>query len=435
MNITDTVKYIGVNDYKLDLFEGQYAVPNGMAYNSYVIIDEKLVVMDSVDAHFTYEWFGKIDESLGGKAPDYLVVQHMEPDHSGSLFKFATKYPKTKIVGSAMAFNMMKNFFGDDFEERAIVVGDGDILELGERQLKFVTAPMVHWPEVIMTYDDKDKILFTADAFGKFGTLDVEEDWTKEARRYYIGIVGKYGQQVQAVLDKVKNYEIERICPLHGPVLTENVGYYMGLYDTWSRYEAEEDGVLIAYTSVYGNTKNAVYKLAELLEKKGQKVAVYDLARCDWSEAVSEAFRYSKLVLATTTYSGEIFPFMKQYIDHLVERNYSNRFVGMIENGSWAPTAVKIMREMLKDSKSLTYAKTPVKILSALNEENQKELEALAEELCTEPVAREDKQEDVTNKKKYVCKLCGYVHEADELEPDFACPLCKRPASDFEEMK
>ena len=434
MNISNSVKYIGVNDYKLDMFEGQYAVPNGMAYNSYAIIDEKLVIMDSVDARFTYEWFGRIDEALGGKEPDYLVVQHMEPDHSGSLFKFATKYPKTKIVASDMAFNMMKNFFGDNFEERVIIVDDGDVLDLGERQLKFVTAPMVHWPEVIMTYDNKDKILFTADAFGKFGTLDTLEEWKDEARRYYIGIVGKYGMQVQAVLKKIENLEIEKICPLHGPVITENVSYYIDLYNTWSSYKAEEEGVLIAYTSVYGNTKNAAYKLMELLEERGQKVVVYDLARDDWSKAVSEAFRYSKLVLATTTYSGEIFPFMKQFIDHLVERNYSNRFVGMIENGSWAPVAAKIMKEMLKACNNLTFAKSSVKILSAISEENLKELEALSNELCGEVSVCESKEE-VSAKKKYVCKLCGYVHEADELDPDFTCPLCKRPASDFEEVK
>ena len=434
MNISNSVKYIGVNDYKLDMFEGQYAVPNGMVYNSYAIIDEKLAIMDSVDARFTYEWFGRIDEALGGKEPDYLVVQHMEPDHSGSLFKFGTKYPNTKIVASAMAFNMMKNFFGDNFEERVIVVDDGDTLDLGGRQLTFVTAPMVHWPEVIMTYDNKDKILFTADAFGKFGTLDTLEEWKDEARRYYIGIVGKYGMQVQAVLKKAENLDIEKICPLHGPVITENVSYYIDLYNTWSSYKAEEDGVLIAYTSVYGNTKTAAYKLMELIERRGQKVAIYDLARDDWSKAVSEAFRYSKLVLATTTYSGEIFPFMKQFIDHLVERNYSNRFVGMIENGSWAPVADKIMKEMLKDSKNLTFAKSSVKILSAVSEENLKELEALADELCGEVGVCESKEE-VSAKKKYVCKLCGYVHEADELDPDFTCPLCKRPASDFEEAK
>ena len=434
MNISNSVKYIGVNDYKLDMFEGQYAVPNGMAYNSYAIIDEKLAIMDSVDARFTYEWFGRIDEALGGKEPDYLLVQHMEPDHSGSLFKFATKYPNTKIVASAMAFNMMKNFFGDNFEERAIVVDDGDVLDLGERKLMFITAPMVHWPEVIVTYDNKDKILFTADAFGKFGTLDTLEEWKDEARRYYIGIVGKYGMQVQAVLKKAENLDIEKICPLHGPVITENVSYYIDLYNTWSSYKAEEDGVLIAYTSVYGNTKTAAYKLMELIERRGQKVAIYDLARDDWSKAVSEAFRYSKLVLATTTYSGEIFPFMKQFIDHLVERNYSNRFVGMIENGSWAPVAAKIMKEMLKDCKNLTFAKSSVKILSAISEENLKGLEALADELCGEVGVCESKEE-VSAKKKYVCKLCGYVHEADELDPDFTCPLCKRPASDFEEVK
>ena len=434
MTITNDIKYIGVNDHQVDLFEGQYVVPNGMAYNSYAIIDEKLAIMDSVDTHFTYEWFGKIDEALGGKAPDYLVVQHMEPDHSGSLFKFANKYPETKIVASTMAFKMMKNFFGDDFADRAIVVGDGDTLDLGERQLTFITAPMVHWPEVIMTYDNKDKILFTADAFGKFGALDVEGDWKDEARRYYIGIVGKYGMQVQAVLKKAKEFDIEKICPLHGPVLTENLGYYIDLYNTWSSYEAEEEGVVIAYTSVYGNTKNAVFKLSEMLEQRGKKVEVYDLARCDWSNAVAEAFRYSKLVLATTTYSGEIFPFMKQYIDHLVERNYNNRFVGFIENGSWAPVAARIMKEMLQNSKKITYANTTVKLLSSLSEENILQLHALADELCGVVVA-EKTIEESSSKKKFACKVCGYVHEADELDPDFTCPLCRRPASDFEEVK
>ena len=435
MNISNTVKYVGVNDYKIDMFEGQYAVPNGMAYNSYVIIDEKLAVMDSVDAHFTYEWFGKIDEALEGRSPDYLVVQHMEPDHSGSLFRFAAKYAETTIVASSKAFDMMTNFFGENFKERAIVVNDGDVLDLGERQLRFITAPMVHWPEVIMTYDNKDKILFSADAFGKFGTLDsVDEDWIDEARRYYIGIVGKYGVQVQDVLKKLDGVDIEKICSLHGPALTENVGRYIDLYDKWSRYEAEEDGIMIAYTSVYGNTKEAVYKLAEALKKRGKTVAVYDLARSDWSKAVSEAFRYSKLVLATTTYNGEIFPFMKQYIDHLKERNYKNRFVGLIENGSWAPAAAMVMKDMLKGCENLTYANTTVKIMSSLDDENLRQIEALADELCGKIIMPEV-AEEASTKKKFVCKLCGYVHEADELDPDFTCPLCRRPATDFEEMK
>ena len=436
MIISNTIKYIGVNDYKIDMFEGQYVVPNGMAYNSYVILDEKIAIMDSVDANFTYEWFGKIDEALAGKSPDYLIVQHMEPDHSGSLFKFATKYPDTKIVASSKAFTMMKNFYGEGFENRAVVVGDGDSLDLGNRKLTFITAPMVHWPEVIMTYDEQDKVLFTADAFGKFGTLDIDDvDWSEEARRYYIGIVGKYGAQVQTVLKKAKDLEIEKVCPLHGPVLVNNLKYYFDLYEKWSSYEAEEEGIVIAYTSVYGNTKKAVYKLAELLKVRGKTVAVYDLARCDWSKAVSEAFRYSKLVLATTTYNGEIFPFMKQYIDHLTERNFGNRFVGVIENGSWAPTAARIMKKMLENSKNITYANSEVKILSSLNEGNIKQLELLADELCGEVIGTNVTDEEPSSKKKFVCKLCGYVHEADELEEDFTCPLCKRPASEFEEMK
>ena len=435
MNISNTVKYVGVNDYKIDMFEGQYIVPTGMAYNSYVIIDEKLAVMDSVDAHFTYEWFGKIDEALEGRSPDYLVVQHMEPDHSGSLFRFAAKYPETTIVASSKAFDMMTNFFGENFKDRAIVVNDGDVLDLGERQLRFITAPMVHWPEVIMTYDNKDKILFSADAFGKFGTLDsIDEDWVSEARRYYIGIVGKYGMQVQDVLKKLDGLDIEKICSLHGPALTENVGRYIDLYDKWSRYEAEEDGIMIAYTSVYGNTKEAVYKLAEALKERGKTVAIYDLARSDWSKAVSEAFRYNKLVLATTTYNGEIFPFMKQYIDHLKERNYKNRFVGLIENGSWAPAAAMVMKDMLKGCENLTYSNTTVKIMSSLDDENLRQIEALADELCGEIIMPEV-AEEASTKKKFVCKLCGYVHEADELDPDFTCPLCRRPATDFEEMK
>ena len=436
MIISSSIKYVGVNDHQIDMFEGQYVVPKGMAYNSYVILDEKLVVMDSVDAHFTYEWFGKIDEALNGRSPDYLVVQHMEPDHSGSLFRFATKYPKTTIVASSKAFDMMRNFYGNDFETRRIVVNDGDVLDLGNRQLTFVAAPMVHWPEVMMTYDNKDKILFTADAFGKFGALDIEdEEWVTEARRYYISIVGKYGLQVQSVLNKIKNFDIEKICPLHGPALVENIGYYVNLYDTWSSYKAEEEGVVISYTSVYGNTKEAVLKLAELLKSKGKTVVVNDLARCDWSKAVTDAFRYSKMVLATTTYNGEIFPFMKQYIDHLVERNYSNRFVGLIENGSWAPTAARVMKDMLKECKDIDYANTTVKIFSAIDDENVRQLEALAEELCGERVERKELEEETSNKKKYVCKLCGYVHEADELDADFVCPLCRRPASDFEEVK
>ena len=437
MMITETIKYIGVNDHEIDLFEGQYIVPNGMAYNSYAILDEKVAIMDSVDARFTNAWFSQMEGALAGRTPDYLIVQHMEPDHSANIFNFASKYPAAKIVASSKAFTMMQNFFGTDFADRRIVVGEGDVLSLGTHELHFVTAPMVHWPEVIMTYDATDKVLFSADAFGKFGALDAEEDWACEARRYYIGIVGKYGGQVQKVLEKAATLDIEKICPLHGPVLTEDLGYYLDLYDTWSSYRAEEDGVVICYTSVYGNTKKAVETLASLLEEKGcPKVVVNDLARCDWAEAVEDAFRYSKMVLATTTYNGHIFPFMKEFIDHLTERNYSNRTVGMMENGSWAPQAVRIMKGMLENSKNLTFTKNNVKILSAMDETNLAELEALTEELCQEAEAVEEivVAEDAQAKKKFVCKICGYVHEADRLPEDFVCPLCRRGVEDFEEM-
>ncbi|MBQ9129810.1 MAG: FprA family A-type flavoprotein, partial [Clostridia bacterium] len=338
MFITNDIKYIGVNDHNIDLFEGQYIVPNGMAYNSYAIVDEKIAIMDSVDVNFGGEWLENIETALEGRKPDYLVVQHMEPDHSANIANFINAYPEAKIVSSAQAFKMMKNFFGTDFQDKQVVVGEGSTLSLGTHELTFITAPMVHWPEVIVTYDKTDKVLFSADGFGKFGALDVEEDWACEARRYYIGIVGKYGAQVQALLKKASALDIEIICPLHGPVLNDNLGYYIGLYDTWSSYRPEEEGVVIAYTSVYGNTKKAALKLAELLEAKGcPKVAVNDLARCDMAEAVEDAFRYSKLVLATTTYNADIFPFMRQFIDHLTERNYRNRTVAFIENGSWAP--------------------------------------------------------------------------------------------------
>ena len=382
MQITNDIRYVGVNDHSVDLFEGQYAVPNGMAYNSYVILDEQIAVMDSVDAHFTREWLENIRRVLGERSPDYLVVQHMEPDHSGSILSFMEAYPEAKIVASARAFVILKNFFGIDFEDRRSVVGENDTLSLGNRILTFLTAAMVHWPEVIMTYDNQDKALFSADAFGKFGALDVEEEWTAEARRYYIGIVGKYGAPVQAVLKKVTALDIRMICPLHGPALAENISYYMGLYDTWSRYEAEEEGIVLAYTSIYGNTQTAVKLLEQQLREKGaSNIVLYDLARCDMAEAVADAFRYSKLVLATTTYNGSIFPFMREFIEHLLERNYSNRTVGLIENGSWAPMAARIMRGMLEKSKNLTFAETTVKILSALNEESRGQILALAEEL------------------------------------------------------
>jgi flavorubredoxin len=383
MNITNDIFYVGVNDHHVDLFEGQYIVPNGMAYNSYVIKDEKIAVMDTVADGFEQEWLGNIKAVLGDRTPDYLIVQHMEPDHSANIVQFINAYPGAKIVASAKAFAMMKNFYGTDFAEKQVVVGEGDTLSLGKHELTFLTAPMVHWPEVIVTYDSADKVLFSADGFGKFGALDVQEDWACEARRYYIGIVGKYGAQVQNLLKKAAALEIQTICPLHGPVLAENIEYYVNLYDVWSRYQPEEEGVVIAYTSVYGNTKKAVQQLAELLKANGcPKVAVNDLARCDMAEAVEDAFRYSKLVLATTTYNAEIFPFMREFINHLIERNYSNRTVAFMENGSWAPVAAKVMKGMLEKSKNLTFAQNAVKILSALNDESSAQLEALAKELC-----------------------------------------------------
>ena len=382
MKITNDIKYIGVNDHKIDLFEGQYIVPNGMAYNSYAIVDEKIAIMDTVDVNFTDEWLENIKNELKDRAPDYLVVQHMEPDHSANIQNFVNEYPKVQIVSSAPAFKMMKQFFGTDFADKQIVVGEGDTLSLGKHNLNFVTAPMVHWPEVIVTYDSTDKVLFSADGFGKFGALDVEEDWACEARRYYIGIVGKYGAQVQALLKKAATLDIEKICPLHGPVLSENLGYYINLYDIWSSYGVESEGVLIAYTSVYGNTKKAVEKLQEMLKENGcPKVVVNDLARCDMAEAVEDAFRYGKIVLATTTYNSDVFPFMREFINHLVERGYKNRTIGFIENGSWAPVATKVMTKMLEKCKNLTYTESTVRIMSALNEDSEKQLKALADEL------------------------------------------------------
>ncbi|MBQ1975580.1 MAG: flavin reductase, partial [Ruminococcus sp.] len=391
MKVTNDIIYVGVNDHKIDLFEGQYVVPNGMAYNSYVIRDQKIAVMDTVDRNFKFEWLNNLDEALGERKPDYLVVQHMEPDHSANIFNFMNNYPDATIVSSAKAFAMMKNFFGTEFEDRRIVVKEGDTLELGEHTLHFVAAPMVHWPEVIMTYDSKDKVLFSADGFGKFGALDVEEDWACEARRYYIGIVGKYGAQVQNVLKKAATLDIQIICPLHGPVLSENLGYYLNLYNTWSSYSVETEGVMIAYTSVYGNTKQAVELLAEKLKSNGcPKVVVNDLAREDMAECVEDAFRYGRIVLATTTYNAEIFPFMREFINHLTERNFSNRTVALIENGSWAPLAAKTMRSMLEGCKILTFTETTVKILSALNEESSAQLTSMADELCREYLAQQD---------------------------------------------
>ena len=391
MMITKDIQYVGVNDHKIDLFEGQYRVPAGMAYNSYVILDEKIAVMDTVDAPFTHEWLDNLQNVLGGRQPDYLVVQHTEPDHSANIRTFAKAYPNAQIVSSAKAFAMMKNFFGTDFADRRVVVGEGDTLSLGKHVLTFVAAPMVHWPEVIVTYDSTDKVFFSADGFGKFGALDADEDWADEARRYYIGIVGKYGVQVQNLLKKAASLDIEIICPLHGPVLKENLGYYLNLYNTWSSYQPEEEGIVLAYTSVYGNTKRAVLQLAEKLKSKGcPKVVIHDLARCDMAEAVADAFRYSKLVLATTTYNADVFPHMHDFIHHLTERNFSNRTVAMIENGSWAPQAAKVMRAMLEKCKNLTYTETTVRILSALNEESSASLEALVDELCREYLAQQD---------------------------------------------
>ncbi len=383
MNITESIKYIGVNDKELDLFEGQYIVPNGMAYNSYIVFGEKIAVMDSVDARFTDAWLGNIKQALGEREPNYLVVHHMEPDHSGSIAAFAAEYPEAEIVSSANAFKMMNNFFGTDFSQRRIVVKEGDSLDLGGRMLSFLTAPMVHWPEVIVSFDSRDKVLFSADGFGKFGALDADEDWACEARRYYFGIVGKFGAQVQALLKKASALDIEIICPLHGPVLKDKLEYYLDLYNTWSSYGTESEGVAIAYTSVYGNTEKAVQLLADELKSAGcKKVVLNDLARCDMAEAVEDAFRYGKTVLATTTYNGDIFPFMKEFINHLTERNFQNKTVALIENGSWAPTAAKVMKVMLENSKNIIFAENQVKIMSALNSESVSEIKALAKELC-----------------------------------------------------
>lgn len=397
MKITDDILYVGVNDHDVDLFEGQYVVPNGMAYNSYVIKDEKIAVMDTVDARFTHEWLDNIEKVLGSTKPDYLIVQHMEPDHAANIENFMKVYPDTTIVANAKTFVMMQNFFRNmSLEGRTLEVGNGESLTLGKHVLTFVFAPMVHWPEVMVTYDSTDKVLFAADGFGKFGALDVEEDWDDEARRYYIGIVGKYGAQVQKLLKVAATLDIQTICPLHGPVLTENLGHYIGKYDTWSSYKAESEGIVIAYTSVYGNTKKAVGILAEKLKEKGcPTVKVFDLARDDMSEAVASAFRYNKLVLATTTYNAELFPFMREFIDHLTERNYQNRTIGLIENGSWSPLAAKIMKGEFEKSKNITWLNTTVKILSSVSDGNMEQLESMAEELCREYVA----QSETANKK------------------------------------
>ena len=398
MIITDSIKYVGVNDRKIDLFEGQYPVKNGMAYNSYAIIDDKIAIMDTVDASFTHEWLDNIESILGEKHPDYLVVQHMEPDHSANIFNFMKNYPNTKIVSSTKSFTMMKQFFGEDFADRQVVVGEGDSISLGRHTLNFVTAPMVHWPEVLVTYESTEKVLFSADAFGKFGTIDASEDWVDEARRYYIGIVGKYGAQAQNLLKKAAGLDIQTICPLHGPVLKENLGYYISMYNTWSSYRAESQGIVICYTSIYGNTKKAVELLAEKCRENGcPKVVVYDLARCDMSAAVADAFRYEKLVLATTTYNAGIFPFMRTFINHLVERNYQGRTVALMENGSWSPLAAKVMKEMLSGCKNLNFAETSVTIESALSSESSEAVNALATELCGDYLAHDSKTADKNN--------------------------------------
>lgn len=391
MEITKDIRYIGVNDHQIDLFEGQYAVPNGMAYNSYVILDDKIAVLDTVDIKFTHEWLDNLQSVLGSRQPDYLIVQHMEPDHSANIRQFKELYPKAVVVASQKAFVMMNNFFGTDFTDTRLVVSEGDTLSLGKHTLTFVTAPMVHWPEVIVTYDSTDKVLFSADGFGKFGALDADEDWACEARRYYFGIVGKYGVQVQALLKKAAGLEIEKICPLHGPVLSENLGYYLNLYNTWSSYGVESEGIVIAYTSVYGNTKKAVTMLADMLKQRGcPKVSLCDLARDDMAEVVEDAFRYGRLVLATTTYNADIFPFMRTFLDHLVERNFQGRTIGLIENGSWAPLAAKVMRSVLEGCKNITFTDTTVRILSAVNEDTKAQLEAMADELCMDYMARQD---------------------------------------------
>lgn len=384
MDITDDIKYLGVNDHEIDLFEGMYNVPKGMAYNSYAIMDEKIAVIDTVDVEFTKQWLENIQRVLEKRKPDYLIVQHMEPDHSANILHFVEQYPETIVVASAKAFMMMQNYFQTEFTDKRIVVADGDKLSLGRHKLTFVAAPMVHWPEVMVTYDQKDKVLFSADGFGKFGALDVEDEWVHEARRYYFGIVGKYGFFVQKLLGKIAELDVQIICPLHGPVLSQDVSYYVQLYDTWSRYEPEEEGILIAYTSVYGNTKKAALLLAQKLKEQGcERIIVHDLARCDMTEAVADAFRFSKLVLATTTYNAELFPFMREFISSLTERNFSNRMVAFIENGGWAPIAAKIMRERLEKCKDMVFAETTVRILSALKEENIVQMDTLAKELCS----------------------------------------------------
>lgn len=436
--LRNDVYYVGVNDHQLDLFEGQYIVPNGMAYNSYVIKDELIAIFDTVDIKFGKEWLANIKEVLGNKKPNYLIVQHMEPDHSANILEFLKVYPETFVVGNAKTFTMMEQFYHPELKHK-LVVNDGDTLNLGKHTLKFIFAPMVHWPEVMVTYDDVAKTLFSADGFGKFGALDVEEDWACEARRYYIGIVGKFGFQVQNLLQKAAKLDIEMICPLHGPVLDKDLGYYINLYDIWSSYKSETDGVAIFYTSVYGHTKEAVELLAEKLHQKGcPKVAITDLAREDMAEAVEDAFRYPKIVLATTTYNMQIFPFMHTFIDHLTERLFQNKTVALIENGTWAPAAAKLMKEKLEKSKNLKFIEPSICILSSLSDTNKKEIDALADELMKPSEHLASKKEEVNPvvKHHFACRVCGFVieHDAEELPKGFVCPICKHPASDFEKI-
>ncbi|MBR0193792.1 MAG: FprA family A-type flavoprotein [Bacilli bacterium] len=436
--LRDDIYYVGVNDHKIDLFEGQYIVPNGMAYNSYIIKDELIAIFDTVDAKFTKEWLANLKEVLKDRKPTYLIVQHMEPDHSANIIEFLKVYPDTFVVGNTKTFAMMDQFFHTEIKHK-LVVNDGDTLNLGKHTLKFVFAPMVHWPEVMVTYDEFAKTLFSADAFGKFGALDAEEDWACEARRYYIGIVGKYGFQVQNLLQKAAKLQIELICPLHGPMLDKDLGYYLNLYDIWSSYKSETDGVAIFYTSVYGHTKEAAELLAEKLREKGcPKVAITDLAREDMAEAVEDAFRYPKIVLATTTYNMQIFPFMHTFIDHLTERLFQNKTVALIENGTWAPAAAKLMKEKLANSKNLEFIEPSIRIVSSLTEENKKQIDSLADELMkpSKHLAGERKVEVSKPKHHFACKICGFVveYEGEELPKDFVCPICKHPASDFEKI-
>lgn len=427
--ITDKIIYVGADDHDIDLFEGQYTVPDGMAYNSYVILDEKNVVMDTIDKRKTEEWLGNVGEALAGSQPDYLVIQHMEPDHSASIKAFIEKYPDVYVVGNKKTFNMICQFFPGMEIKNKKVVNNGDKLAVGNHELTFLFAPMVHWPEVMMTYESAEKVLFSADGFGKFGALDTEDEWACEARRYYIGIVGKYGAQVQNILKKIPELDIQTICPLHGPVLTENLAEYIELYDIWSGYRPETEGVCICYTSVYGNTKQAVELLEkELIDQGVKTIAVNDLARCDMAEAVEDAFRYDRLILATTTYNGDIFPFMKQFIDHLTERNYQKRTVGFIENGSWAPMALKVMKKAMEGAKDIKFAQNNVTILSALNDSSKEQIKALAAEMasCTENIEQNGEAEKGPEGKGFVCGICGYVYEGDTLPEDFVCPLCRQ---------